>query len=129
MILNLSELSDEPLHAQISRQIRAKILSEDLESDPLKLMKHVCRFLEIDPDFGFPDLTAPREAVSGDWLDALPGLSRWRRNRHSPRGKAERDRCTLGPEQRAYALRELRDDLARLEDEWGFDVSAWNLES
>ncbi len=30
MILTLSELSDEPLHAQISRQIRAKILSEDL---------------------------------------------------------------------------------------------------
>ena len=31
MILNLSELSDEPLHAQISRQIRAKILSGDLD--------------------------------------------------------------------------------------------------
>ncbi len=30
MILNLSELSDEPLYAQISRQIRAKILSQDL---------------------------------------------------------------------------------------------------
>ena len=30
MILNLSDLSDEPLHAQISRQIRAKILSQDL---------------------------------------------------------------------------------------------------
>lgn len=30
MILNLSELSDEPLHAQVSRQIRAKILSKDL---------------------------------------------------------------------------------------------------
>ena len=30
MILNLSDLSDEPLHAQVSRQIRAKILSEDL---------------------------------------------------------------------------------------------------
>ena len=30
MILNLTELSDEPLHAQISRQIRAKILSQDL---------------------------------------------------------------------------------------------------
>ncbi len=29
-MLNLSELSDEPLHAQISRQIRAKILSQDL---------------------------------------------------------------------------------------------------
>ncbi|MDH4066740.1 MAG: GntR family transcriptional regulator, partial [Acidobacteriota bacterium] len=33
MILNLSELSDEPLYAQISRQIRAKILSEDLTGD------------------------------------------------------------------------------------------------
>jgi GntR family transcriptional regulator len=31
VILNLSELSDEPLHAQISRQIRAKILSDDLD--------------------------------------------------------------------------------------------------
>jgi GntR family transcriptional regulator len=30
MILNLTELSDEPLHAQISRQIRAKILTDDL---------------------------------------------------------------------------------------------------
>ena len=30
MILNLSELSDEPLHAQITRQIRAKILSKNL---------------------------------------------------------------------------------------------------
>ena len=31
MILNLSDLSDEPLHAQISRQIRAKILSGGLD--------------------------------------------------------------------------------------------------
>ncbi|MCP4591854.1 MAG: GntR family transcriptional regulator [bacterium] len=34
--MNLSELSDEPLHAQTSRQIRAKILSDDLaDGDPL----------------------------------------------------------------------------------------------
>lgn len=31
MILNLTDLSDEPLHAQISRQIRAKILAGDLD--------------------------------------------------------------------------------------------------
>jgi GntR family transcriptional regulator len=30
VILNLSELSDEPLHAQITRQIRAKILSKNM---------------------------------------------------------------------------------------------------
>jgi len=33
VILNLSDLSDEPLHAQISRQIRAKILTGDLDGD------------------------------------------------------------------------------------------------
>jgi GntR family transcriptional regulator len=31
VILNLSDLTDEPLHAQISRQIRAKILIGDLD--------------------------------------------------------------------------------------------------
>jgi len=31
MLLHLSDLSPEPLHAQISRQIRARILSGDLE--------------------------------------------------------------------------------------------------
>ena len=32
MILNLSELSDEPLHAQVSRQIRA--IGNDMALDP-----------------------------------------------------------------------------------------------
>ena len=44
MILNLSELSDEPLHAQVSRQIRAKILSEDLTGgDPLPSIRSLAR--------------------------------------------------------------------------------------
>ena len=32
MLLNLSDLSDEPLQSQIARQIRAKILSGELEA-------------------------------------------------------------------------------------------------
>ena len=44
MILNLSELSDEPLHAQVSRQIRAKILSEDLaDGDALPSIRALAR--------------------------------------------------------------------------------------
>jgi GntR family transcriptional regulator len=31
MLLNLTDLSSEPLHSQISRQLRAKILAGDLE--------------------------------------------------------------------------------------------------
>jgi GntR family transcriptional regulator len=44
VILNLSELSDEPLHAQITRQIRAKILSQDLTgSEALPSIRSMAR--------------------------------------------------------------------------------------
>jgi GntR family transcriptional regulator len=44
MILNLTGLSDEPLHAQISRQIRAKILSGDLDGgDPLPSIRGMAK--------------------------------------------------------------------------------------
>ena len=44
MILNLSELSEEPLHAQVSRQIRAKILSKDLGGgDALPSIRRLAR--------------------------------------------------------------------------------------
>lgn len=44
MILNLTELSDEPLHAQVSRQIRAKILSQDMVGgDPLPSIRNLAR--------------------------------------------------------------------------------------
>jgi GntR family transcriptional regulator len=35
MLLTLSDLSQEPLHAQISRQIRSRILAQDLTDDEL----------------------------------------------------------------------------------------------
>ena len=35
MLLNLTDLSDEPLQSQISRQIRAKILSGELSADQI----------------------------------------------------------------------------------------------
>ena len=44
MILNLTELSDEPLHAQMSRQIRAKILSKDLaDGEALPSIRRLAR--------------------------------------------------------------------------------------
>ena len=44
MILNLSDLSDEPLHAQVSRQIRAKILSGDMDGgDPLPSIRGLAK--------------------------------------------------------------------------------------
>jgi GntR family transcriptional regulator len=44
VILNLSELSDEPLHAQITRQIRAKILSKNVAGgDPLPSIRGMAK--------------------------------------------------------------------------------------
>ena len=44
MLLNLTDLSSEPLHRQISRQIRAKILSGDLSvDDPLPSIRGLAR--------------------------------------------------------------------------------------
>jgi GntR family transcriptional regulator len=44
MLLHLSDLSQEPLHQQISRQIRAKVLSGDLaEGEPLPSIRALAR--------------------------------------------------------------------------------------
>ena len=44
MILNLSQLADEPLHAQISRKLRAKILSRNLDGgDALPSIRGLAR--------------------------------------------------------------------------------------
>jgi hypothetical protein len=102
---------------------------EDLVDAPVDTLRRVCRFLEIDPYYAFrtlapqPGAAAPR---AGDgWLGRLSGLARLR-GRRSP-VRAPR-RVVLTAEQRAFVLAELRDDLARLESEWGFDLSRWRLE-
>ncbi len=44
LLLHLSDLSPEPLHAQISRQIRAKVLAHELQDDePLPSIRALAR--------------------------------------------------------------------------------------
>jgi len=44
LLLNLSELSPEPLHAQLSRQIRARVLARELAGDePLPSIRALAR--------------------------------------------------------------------------------------
>jgi len=80
VILNLSELSDEPLHAQLSRQIRAKILSEDLASgDPLPSIRGLAkeqRVSVITVQRAYEDLERERLLQSrrgkGFWVAPVP---------------------------------------------------------
>ncbi len=99
MILNLSELSDEPLHAQISRQIRAKILSEDLiGGDPLPSIRGMAkeqRVSVITVQRSYEDLE--REGLvhsrrgKGFWVAPIP----------------ERKKHTMAKKRFADALKEL----------------------
>lgn len=99
MILNLSELSDEPLHAQISRQIRAKILSEDLiGGDPLPSIRGMAkeqRVSVITVQRSYEDLE--REGLvhsrrgKGFWVAPIP----------------ERKKHTMAKNRFADALKEL----------------------
>jgi len=99
VILNLSELSDEPLHAQISRQIRAKILSEDLiGGDPLPSIRGMAkeqRVSVITVQRSYEDLE--REGLvhsrrgKGFWVAPIP----------------ERKKHTMAKNRFADALKEL----------------------
>ncbi len=106
---------------------------EELERDPLTLMRRVCGFLEINPAHPFRELdrahhtlreaSAPRSRLAR--LAARLGLRRLRPPRFSaPVAR----RSQLSPEQRAVVLGELRDDLRRLRDEHAFDISGWGLD-
>jgi len=80
VILNLSELSDEPLHAQVSRQIRAKILSEDMAGgEPLPSIRRLAkeqRVSVITVQRAYDDLE--REGLvrsrrgKGFWVASIP---------------------------------------------------------
>jgi GntR family transcriptional regulator len=48
MILNLTEVSDEPLHGQISRQVRAKILAGELaDGDALPSIRKLAKDVRV----------------------------------------------------------------------------------
>ena len=80
MILNLSDLSDEPLHAQVSRQIRAKILIGDLDGGDalpsIRGMAKVQRVSVITVQRAYDDLE--REGLvqsrrgKGFWVAPVP---------------------------------------------------------
>ena len=99
MILNLSELSSEPLHAQITRQIRAKILSHDLAGEEpipsIRALAREQRVSVITVQRAYDDLERDGLLQSrrgkGFWVTSIP----------------ERRRQTMARERFAEALGEL----------------------
>ncbi len=113
---------------------------EDLRSDPRALLERVCRFLEIDPAWEFRGLETahhPSDHAIYRFLERVPGLPavvkmfpvryrqviRMRLARRFSRGA----RLSAGHRDRIRA--ELRDDMRRLHEEFGFDTSRWQSDN
>jgi hypothetical protein len=114
---------------------------EQLRDDPAALLRHVCEFLRIDPDFAFKGLDVRYNQGKRDSLivrllersRAAVGLARHVPDRYKQgvRDRLSRDvgeSSALNPEQRDHARAVLRDEVRRLETDFGFDASWWHLD-
>ncbi len=118
---------------------------EDFVRSPGAVLRRVSAFLGVDPEYAFRGLGRAHNRNLGRpvsdgplyraWrrLPLLPALARRllpERPRAFVRGRLGRritTVCRLTPEQRAWALEALADDLERLRTEFGVDPSGWNL--
>jgi hypothetical protein len=118
---------------------------EDLKTDTLNVVRKVCRFLDVDPNYEFQRLSSIYNDHKERKIITLPG---WRLLRKTELmqsivrlvpsearqafsnifGKKIESYVKLSPEQRDYVLRELKADLRKLNIEYGVDVSRWGIE-
>jgi len=122
------------------------LLLEELREDPCGLIRQVCEFLEVDPEFEFPALG--RKSNQGVKVLKQMDLPIWTRLskirplqrlaqfvpealRDRMRGLLQRrlkKRFALSAGQEAEVLDRLKPDLRRLRDHYGIDVeNRWSI--
>lgn len=121
---------------------------DEFKNNTLDVLYKVCRFLEIDSEYKFQRTKKiyNKKEQRKNWL---PGYYLIKKNillnkiiRQVPGNIREetieiifnlfgaiiqKEYLKLSPEQRNHILRELREDLIKLRDKYGFNVSSWNL--
>jgi len=116
----------------------------DLENRPLYLLRKVCSFLDIDPDYKFQQLQRHNEnegRIGYDpvWRslrrnDTLRTIVRTivqtkqKQRLHRYFGRKVESHFKLSPEQQMFVLSELHEDLRKLSFEYGVDVNCWGIE-
>ena len=118
----------------------AKILLldfEDLKQTPLKLMKEVVRFLELDSSFEFQELSKVYNSTSQRliypfWSPVIKPIAKYFPTK--PKDTIRNIICKkvgtnikLSLEQKEYILHELHEDFQKLSEEYGFDISRWKV--
>lgn len=112
---------------------------DDLKKEPDAVVKRVCRFVDIDPSSSLAGVgtvhnpskrdhplyvALTRSSLACSVAKLLPlGFKQGLRNRLGRR-KLNVD-IRLSEAQRAFVLHELEEDMKRLHEEYGFDVSRW----
>lgn len=117
---------------------------EDLKAEPLKIVREICQFLKIDPDFDFQGLeqvhNANQQRITNErlWF-ALKRIkllrllakrlsSQHKKSIYSLFGNKLQGNTKLSPEQRDFILQELQADLRELNSKYDVDVSSWDIE-
>jgi hypothetical protein len=111
---------------------------EKLSAEPAAVLRQICEFLDIDPEFQFPARNTPFNKSAEDGrgyrlLQRVPVLStvakklplRWRRAVRNRLSKPPPELPELDDRRRAELHEALAGELARLRDEYGFDTSLW----
>jgi len=132
----------DPYVARFGRDSVLLLLHEDLREQPQVVVRRTCEFLEIDPEYSFQGLgkshgTGDRTVLPSwytrirSWpaVKRLSGLiprKRWIARQVMRANVAQPLR--LSEEVRSSIAEQLRDDVRRLRDDYGVDVSGWSIE-
>ncbi|GAB4523064.1 MAG: sulfotransferase [Pleurocapsa sp.] len=135
----------EPYYNNFSKQDILLINFDDLKLNSEKTVKKVCQFLEIDPDYDFVELKKVYNSTKNQIVD----IKIWQFLRpikplrkvskiFSPQQKEKIRRLIGGKEinqnfklslaQKKYVLKELNEDLKKLSEKYGVDLSSWNID-
>lgn len=116
----------------------------DLKSTPDRILKQICVFLEVDPNFKFSNLNEvynPSESHMIDvklWrllrpIKALRKISMIVSPEHKQKvrsligGKKLVGKFKLSEKHRNFVLSELQDDIIKLKEVYKVDISQWNI--
>ncbi len=117
---------------------------DDLQTDPLNLLKKICQFLDIDPDYNFQGLNEKYNANQGrigysklwDFLRSNKRIRLAIKNIIPKQQKQILHRffasklegnMKLSSAQKKYILQELQEDLYQLKSKYNFNIDNWMI--
>ena len=118
------------------------LLLENLQENPQRELRRICQFLDIDPDYEFQRLNVVRN--SKDSLNLHPTLRKIyntpfvtsigslippqiRKKLYKPLSRKDTLEVKLSDEDKALIMKRLEPDLISLQNDYGVDISTWNL--